>query len=121
MKLLTKSLSDADKSWTFLDGSRRTAVVLDSVAIGRGEYLPGWRWSLHVGTQTGKESAAHVGCVLSGQLAIRSSDGEEITVSPGEAFEIGPGHDAWVVGHETCVALDFELKSPKAPSMSEIA
>jgi quercetin dioxygenase-like cupin family protein len=108
MKFLAKSLCHADKSWTFLDGSTRTAGTLDSVAIGRGEYLPGWRWSLHVGRQTGKGSAAHIGCVLSGQLAIRSFDGEEITVSPGEAFEIGPGHDAWVVGNETCVALDFE-------------
>src|SRR5215831_850103 len=108
MKPIAKSLSRADKSWTFLDGSTRTAVILDSVAIGRGEFHSGWRWSLHVGTQTGKDSAAHIGYVLSGQLAIRSSDGTEITVSPGEAFEIGPGHDAWVVGNETCVALDFQ-------------
>ena len=61
-----------------------------------------------MGAQTGKDSAAHVGYVLSGQLATRSSDGEEITVRPGEAFELGPGHDAWVVGNETCVALGFE-------------
>jgi hypothetical protein len=31
-----------------------------------------------------------------------------VTVGPGEAFEVGPGHDAWVVGDEPCVALDFE-------------
>ncbi len=108
MRPLAKSLDRADRSWTFLDGSKRTAVILDSVAIGRGEYLPGWRWSLHVGRQTGKDSAAHIGYVLSGQMAIRSAGGKEVTVSPGEAFEIGPGHDAWVVGNEPCVALDFE-------------
>ena len=108
MKPLAKSLNRPDKAWTFLDGSTRTAVILDSMAIGRGHYQPGWRWSLHVGRQTGKASAAHIGYVLSGHLAIRSSDGKEITVSPGEGFEIGPGHDAWVVGNETCVALDFQ-------------
>src|SRR5580765_8637044 len=105
MSPITKSLDHADKSWTFLDGSERAAVVLKSVAIGSSEYLPGWRWSLHVGGQTGKDSAAHIGYVLSGQLALCSADGQEITVRPGEAFEIGPGHDAWVVGSEPCVAL----------------
>lgn len=108
MNLLAKRLDRADKSWTFLDGSRRTAVVLESVTIGRGEYLPGWRWSLHVGAQTGKGSAAHIGYVLSGQMAICTADGKESTVGPGEAFEVGPDHDAWVVGTEPCVALDFE-------------
>ena len=109
MKPSAKSLDRADKSWTFLDGSKRSAVSLDSVVIGRGEYLPGWRWSLHVGRQTGEASAAHIGYILSGQMAIRSSDGKEITVSPGEAFEVGPGHEAWVVGNQPCVALDFEI------------
>jgi hypothetical protein len=108
MKPLAKSLNRADRSWTFLDGSKRSAVILSSVVIGRGEYLPGWRWSLHVGRQTGKGSAAHIGYVLSGQMAIRCPDGREITVGPGEAFEVGPGHDAWVVGNELCSALDFE-------------
>ena len=112
MTPLAKSLSRGDKSWTFLDGSTRAAVILDSVAIGRGEYHPGWRWSLHVGAQTGRDSAAHIGYVISGQLALRSSDGTEITVGPGEAFEIGAGHDAWVVGNKACVALDFETLDP---------
>jgi quercetin dioxygenase-like cupin family protein len=108
MDPVVKNLDSAEKSWTFLDGSKRSAVILESVAIGRGEYLPGWRWSLHAGKQTGKSSAAHVGYVLSGRMAVRAADGKENTVGPGEAFEVGPGHDAWVVGNELCVALDFE-------------
>jgi hypothetical protein len=119
MKLLAKSFDRADGSWTFLDGSKRSAVILSSVVIGRGEYSPGWRWSLHVGTQTGKVSAAHIGCVLSGQMAIRSPDGKEITVGPGEAFEVGPGHDAWVVGNAPCLALDFEALSLEAVKPAE--
>src|SRR5215813_12300987 len=108
MEPLAKGLDSGDKSWTFLDGSKRTAVILESVAIGRGEFLPGWRWSLHVGQQTGKTSMAHIGYVLSGRMAVRGADGKEITVGSGEAFEVGPGHDAWVVGDAPCVALDFE-------------
>jgi len=44
-------------------------------------------------------------------MAVCSSEGKEIIVNSGEAFEIGPGHDAWVVGNEPCVALDFESLS----------
>jgi hypothetical protein len=109
MDPLVKNLDDADKTWTFLDGSKRSVAIFESVAIGRGEYLPGWRWSIHVGAQTGKKtSEAHIGYVLSGYMAVRGGEGIEVTVGPGEAFEVRPGHDAWVVGSQPCVALDFE-------------
>lgn len=110
----TKNVVGSKKSRTFLDGSRRTVVILDSVAIGRGKYLPGWRWSEHVGKQTGKSSEAHIGYVVSGQIKIKRAGGKEIVVGPDDAFEVGPGHDAWVIGDEPCVALDFEnMKSKK--------
>lgn len=92
---------------TFLDGSRRSVVRLATCAVGRGEYLPGWRWSLHAGPQTGEPSARHVGYVVSGRMRVRDASGEERHVGPGQAFETGPGHDAWVVGDAPCVALDF--------------
>jgi hypothetical protein len=76
--------------------------------LGGDNITPGWRWSLHVGKQTGKSSTAHIGYVVSGHMAVRGADGAEITVGPEEVFEVGPGHDAWVVGDEPCVALDFE-------------
>lgn len=113
---ISKNLSKPDKSWVFSDGSKRMVVVLKSVAIGRGEYLPGWQWSKHVGAKTGpstplrasKKSQAHVGYVISGRMRVKDANGQEIIVGPGEAFSAGPGHDAWVKGAETCVALDFE-------------
>jgi hypothetical protein len=108
MDPIVKKFDNAEKSWTFPDGSTRSAVILKSVAIGWGEYLPGWRWSAHVGKQTGKNSEHHIGYILSGRMAVRGAGGKEIIVGPGEAFEVGPGHDAWVVGNEPCVALDFE-------------
>lgn len=107
-EIIAKNLSDNEKSWTFLDGSKRTAVILGSVAIGRGTYLPGWRWSEHVGRMTGKTSQAHIGYIISGSMVVVGADGEQVTVGPGDAFEVGPGHDGWVVGDEPCVALDFE-------------
>lgn len=106
--IVSKNLDSNEKSWTFLDGSKRSAVILDSAIIGRGTYLPGWRWSEHVGKQSGKKSERHIGYVISGQMVISGPDGKEVRVSPGDAFEISPGHDARVVGKEPCIALDFE-------------
>ena len=92
----------------FLDGSHRSVAILPSAAIGWGEYLPGWRWSEHAGKQTGKPSEAHIGYVVSGQMGIQSAEGQQMVVRPGDAFEIGAGHDAWVIGDRPCIALDFE-------------
>ena len=105
--IITKNVEN-ENTKTFLDGSKRSVAVLDSVAIGRGEYLPGWQWSKHVGPQTGKSAETHIGYIISGQMVVRGTDGKKVTVGPGDAFEVSPGHDAWAIGSETCVALDFE-------------
>jgi quercetin dioxygenase-like cupin family protein len=52
-------------------------------------------------------ASEHVGYVISGRMRVRARDGTELEVGPGEAFIAAPGHDAWVVGDEPCVALDF--------------
>ena len=80
-------------------------MILETVIIGKGKYLPGWRWSEHVSND--KKSERHIGYIISGEMMI-SIDGKEIRVGPGEAFEVKEGHDAWVIGDEPCVALDFE-------------
>jgi hypothetical protein len=99
--------SASDSTLEFLDGSKRSAVNLRTSFVGIGTYQPGWRWSEHVGKQTGKPSENHIGYVLSGSFTVKSVTGEESVVGPGEAFELAPGHDAWVNGSEPCVALDF--------------
>jgi quercetin dioxygenase-like cupin family protein len=102
-----RSLDSPDAIWTFLDESERAAVNLGRVAIGRGNYRPGWRWSQHVQPLSGKDSAEHIGYVISGRMRVRAKDATEIEVGPGEAFIAAPSHDAWVVGDEPCIALDF--------------
>lgn len=34
-------------------------------------------------------------------------DGEHVEIGPNEVFDVPPGHDAWVVGDEPAVLLDF--------------
>ncbi len=106
--ILSKNIDSKEKSWTFLDGSTRTAVILKTVVIGKGRYLPGWRWSRHAGPMTGKIFQTHIGLIVSGKMNVKSPEGKEKMIGPGDAFEIGPAHDAWVLGDEPCIALDFE-------------
>jgi len=99
--------ANVDSVRRFLDGSTRSHTLLRSAAIGLGVYQPGWRWSRHAGAQTGKPSANHIGYLISGSMMVKDASGEEQEIGPGFAFEVGPGHDAWVVGDSPCTALDF--------------
>lgn len=105
-----KNLRPMKDSHAFLDGSQRSTEKLPSLIIGRGVYKPGWRWSKHAGPQTNQDSANHIGYIESGSMVIKSAEGVEKTVKAGDFFEVQPGHDAWVVGEEPCIALDFEIE-----------
>ncbi len=107
MEFIAKNLWNPDQSRVFQDGSHRRTVLLKTAEIGLGTYQPGWQWSIHAGSQTGKKSENHVGYIISGYMMIQGSDGSEKKVGPGDGFEVLPGHDAWVVGKEPCIALDF--------------
>jgi len=110
MSLDAKSVDSPDAIRVFLDGSERAVVRLGAVVIGRGIYRPGWRWSQHVRPLAGQDSAAHTGYVISGHMVVRAKDGSELEVGrPGDGFAAAPGHDAWVVGNEPCVQIDFAV------------
>jgi hypothetical protein len=40
-------------------------------------------------------------------MKIVHDDGTEGEIGPGDVAAIQPGHDAWVVGDESCVSIDF--------------
>lgn len=75
----------------------------------RGVFEPGWKWSADIGPIAGTKScqASHLGYVVSGRMCIRTDEGQEEEMGPGDFFRISPGHDAWVVGSESCVLVDF--------------
>ena len=41
------------------------------------------------------------------KLEVVMDDGSEMEYGPDDALVIPPGHDAWIVGDEPCVVLDF--------------
>jgi hypothetical protein len=105
--IVAKSLTEPDKSTTYIDGSIRSAVRLRSAVIGLGTYEPGWKWSLHAGPQIGKPSENHIGYIISGKMMVQDASGFQQEIGPGEPFELAPGSDAWVSGSAPCIALDF--------------
>jgi hypothetical protein len=95
---------------TFLDGSEYWILELPTVRIGLGHFRPGWNWAEHAGAQTGMHSQAHIGFIQTGSMIVESATGNRVELGPGEAFEVGAGHNAWVVGDEMCVALDVDVR-----------
>ena len=46
--------------------------------------------------------------VVSGSLHVKHEDGSEGDVTSGNVYRIAPGHDAWVVGNEPAVFVEFQ-------------
>jgi class 3 adenylate cyclase len=93
-----------------LPHGRIDVVELDDRVVGRMTYEPGWRWSVDIKPIAATDLCQfhHLGVTLSGVLRAQMRDGTELEIGPGDVFEIPPGHDAWVVGDEPWVSVDFE-------------
>lgn len=109
MRLQRRRFTEPADVRTFPHG-RIDVVELDDTVVGRMTYEPGWRWSVDVKPIAGTDTCQyhHFGVVTSGLLRVQMSDGTELEIGPGDVFEIPPGHDAWVVGDEPWVSVDFE-------------
>ena len=94
-------------------GSSRWAridiVNLDETSIGRFIWEPGWRWSEVVKPVVDTPLCVnrHLGYVIGGHLHVVMDDGTELDIVAGDAYEIPPGHDAWVVGDTAFDAVEF--------------
>src|SRR3954452_863937 len=100
---------------------RVEVVELDDRVVAKITWQPGWRWSVDVKPIAGTQycQSHHVGMTLSGHLRVQMADGIELEIGPGDVFEIPPGHDAWVLGDEPYVTVDFEAMRGFARPQSE--
>jgi len=86
-------------------------VEIDVLQVGdmkvkRATYPSGWKFSTHMGAP--KCFDTHVGYTVSGHLTAELGDGTRLEFGPGSVFVIPAGHDAWVVGDEPLVMVQFD-------------
>ena len=104
-----KAFASPDEVRTFEKG-KVELVNVNGRMVGRATLEPGWRWSQSVKPIAKTESclAPHFQYHLSGVLHVKMDDGAERDVGAGEVSMLGAGHDAWVVGNEPVVLIDFQ-------------
>jgi class 3 adenylate cyclase len=103
-----KSLDEPDQR-VEIAGITEDIVAIGDFTVGRVVHPPGWRWSTHMKPVVGGDwcAARHVGVVVSGRMRVELKDGTSIDIGPNEVFDIPPGHDAYVVGDEPLVEIDW--------------
>jgi class 3 adenylate cyclase len=108
VRLLRKRLDAPDEVRAFTHGRVEIFEIGDNV-VGRTVYEPGWRWSVDVAPIAGTDLCMyhHLGYCLSGLLHVVLEDGTSLEIGAEDAFEIPPGHDAWVIGDEPWITVDF--------------
>ena len=118
--LESRSFDEPDEVTTLPYMSSRV-VLLGDVHLALVVHEPGWRWSEHVRPVVGTDWCLHhhQGFLLSGALEVWTESGARRVVRAHQAYDIGPGHDAAVIGDEPAVGLEFTgargwAKSPEA-------
>lgn len=104
-----KSFDQPEETRSFENGGVNLVEIAGN-KVGRATLEPGWRWSEAVKpiVDTDTCQVAHVGYAISGRLHVVMDDGTELDIKAGDAYEIAPGHDAWVEGDETFRGVEFE-------------
>lgn len=103
-----KSLNDPDELVTD-GGTVQKIVEIGDFTVGLVSQEPGWRWSRDIRPLVGTEwcEARHVGVCLEGTVCFELRDGTRFEVGPNDVYDIPPGHDAWVVGDQRTVSIDW--------------
>lgn len=116
-ELHVKTFEVPDDGFSVGDFARVEVLHLGDVDAHRATFQPGLHWTEHVKPLVGTElcEIPHTGYVLSGRIGLRMADGAERELGPGDVFNIGPGHDIWVIGDEPYVAIDFSRTDAPLP------
>jgi len=104
-----KSFDSPDETRQFQGHGHAEVLEVQGRVVLRSVFEPGWKWTEDIKPIAGTDSCQthHFGYCVSGRMRIVMDDGSETEIGPGELVEIAPGHDAEVVGDETCVFVDF--------------
>lgn len=104
-----KSLEKPEEIRQFEKG-RLELVTVNGRVVGRAVLQPGWKWSTCVKpiAKTKSCEAPHFQYQLAGRMQVVMDDGTEFVTNAGDVMNIPPGHDAWVLGDEPVVVVDFQ-------------
>src|SRR5208282_1695739 len=116
-----KNFGKPDEVREFPKG-RLELIKVGGATVGRAIFEPGWRWATSVQplVKTKSCEAPHFQYHVAGVLRIRMDDGSEFDCKPGDVSLLPSGHDAWVVGDEAAVVVDFQGMIDYAKSMKLI-
>ena len=106
---IRQNFDSPDETRPFEKG-RVEIVQVGNLEIMRATFEPGWTWSECVKPIAGGDSCqvAHKWYVVSGRMKMKMDDGTEFEWRAGDVGVVPAGHDAWVVGDEPFVFIDFE-------------
>jgi hypothetical protein len=90
-------------------------ALVDTVRAGNGRvkravYPPGFRWSTHMAASVDSDLCmhAHVGFLARGSIGGEYRDGCTFEYTAPQVVTIEPGHDAWVIGEQPAVLIQFD-------------
>jgi hypothetical protein len=103
-----RDFASPDETRTFEHG-RMELLTVGGSDIGRLVLSPGWRWSNDVKPLAGTDlcEAPHFQYHVAGTLRVQMADGSQFDATPGQITSLPSGHDAWVVGDEDVVVVDW--------------
>jgi hypothetical protein len=110
-----KDFRSPDEVRTFEKG-RLELLKIGGGVVGQATLEPGWRWSQHVKPMAKTDwcEAPHFQYQVRGRLHVVMADGTEFDTGPGEVSVLPSGHDAWVIGSEPVVLIDWSGASDYA-------
>jgi hypothetical protein len=103
-----KNMSASKEVRKFSNG-KVELVDIAGQTVGRFVLEKGWKWSNDIKPVVKTEwcEAPHLQYVISGKYRVKLKDGTEFDIGPGDIASVPPGHDAWVVGNEPTVGIEF--------------
>jgi len=94
-------------------------IKIGGATVGRAVFEPGWKWSDSIQpiAKTKSCEAPHFQYHVAGVLMVVMDDGTKFECRPGDVSLLPSGHNAWVVGDEPAIVVDFQgmIDYAKAP------
>jgi len=108
MNNLIRTFGEPDEVVDF-GGATEQLISIGGLTVSRSVQPAGWRWRTHFQPLVGGDwcQAHHIGIVLEGAWGLLLDDGTEVEYGPGDLYDVPPGHDAWTIGDEDCVMLEW--------------